>query len=219
LVNSFTAVLADKDESYASALADERAVLLPDGTPLVWLARLSRGSDVEGVRGPTLMRRALLAGGVTGRRHFLLGSTDENLSRLAEKVEATAHGNVLCGYYSPPFGPLDETEWARIVRMVKDSDADVVWVGLGTPLQDFVSVRLARETSASVVAVGAAFDFLAGTKKEAPRWLHGTGLEWIHRLATEPKRLWRRYLVGNAQFMRLAVRRSLSSRTRNVPQS
>lgn len=214
LVNSFTAVLADKDEKYAEALSDERAVLLADGTPLVWLSRIM-GRAVTGVRGPTLMRRALLESGVVGQRHFLLGSTNENLEKLANKIADLGHRDNIVGHYSPPFAPMDDAEWRAIVDMVRDSRADVVWVGLGTPLQDFVSVRLARETSALVVAVGAAFDFLAGTKKEAPAWLHGTGLEWTYRLMTEPRRLWRRYLVGNMRFVRLALGHLRRTRTAN----
>lgn len=206
LVNSYTAVLADQNEKYAEALADERALLLADGTPLVWLTRLTAQRDFEGVRGPTLMRRALIDGQVTGRRHFLLGSTDENLDILSDRIAELGRGNSLVGTYSPPFGPIEGVEWERVVGMIRDSGAHVVWVGLGTPLQDYISVRLAKEAAVSAVAVGAAFDFLAGTKKEAPRWLHGTGLEWVYRLATEPKRLWRRYLVGNARFLRIAVR-------------
>jgi N-acetylglucosaminyldiphosphoundecaprenol N-acetyl-beta-D-mannosaminyltransferase len=206
LVNSYTAVLADQDQSYAAALADERAMLLADGTPLVWISRIGNASDVVGVRGPTLMRRALVEGVVKGS-HFLLGSTQENLSLLSDQIGASEDGR-LCGSYAPPYGPIDAAEWTKIVDMIRKSRADVVWVGLGTPLQDFVSVKLAKEISASIVAVGAAFDFLAGTKSEAPGWLHGTGLEWLFRLATEPRRLWRRYLVGNLQFLRLALRRS-----------
>jgi N-acetylglucosaminyldiphosphoundecaprenol N-acetyl-beta-D-mannosaminyltransferase len=215
LVNSYSAVLADQDQRYAAALADDRALLLADGTPLVWLSRFGRDSDVVGVRGPTLMRRALVEGAVTGKRHFLLGSTEENLALLEQRI-AAEDGGGLSGYYSPPYGPIDGDEWAKIVGMIRESRADVVWVGLGTPLQDYVSVKLAKETNASIVAVGAAFDFLAGTKREAPRWLHGTGLEWLFRLVTEPRRLWRRYLVGNLQFLRLAIRRARARPTASV---
>ena len=100
---------------------------------------------------------ALLESGVVGRRHFLLGSTDDNLAKLTSKIADLGHRENLVGHYSPPFGPMDDAEWRRIVDMVRDSRADVVWVVLGTPLQDFVSVRLAKETSASIVAVGAAY--------------------------------------------------------------
>ncbi len=89
---------------------------------------------------------------------------------------------------------------------MRDSAANVLWVGLGTPRQDVVVSQLTGRTGAVAVGVGAAFDFLSGRKAEAPGILHRTGLEWVFRLATEPRRLWRRYLVGNSVFVGHAVR-------------
>jgi N-acetylglucosaminyldiphosphoundecaprenol N-acetyl-beta-D-mannosaminyltransferase len=141
-----------------------------------------------------------------GVRHFFLGGSTKVLQDLEAEVERRFPQAVVAGRMSPPFrdpSPEELTDWAAIIVQ---SRAHIVWVGLGTPRQDGVVAALVGKTGAVLVAVGAAFDFLSGNKREAPRALRRTGLEWIFRLATEPRRLWRRYLFGNAQFVGQALR-------------
>ena len=107
---------------------------------------------------------------------------------------------------SPPFRPLTAAEVAAQDQRIRQSGAELVWVGLGTPKQDHEVARLAAELPVVALAVGAAFDFLAGTKPQAPLWMQRSGTEWAFRLASEPKRLTRRYLWGNPRFLQAALR-------------
>lgn len=114
---------------------------------------------------------------------------------------------MLAGAESPPFRDLTDDERREQDDRIQASRADIVWVGLGTPKQDFEAERLAEALPLLAAAVGAAFDFTAGTVKPAPAWMQRSGLEWAHRLASEPRQLWRRYLIGNARFVSIALRR------------
>ena len=106
------------------------------------------------------------------------------------------------GSYSPPFRPLTEEEDAEVVRMINESGADIVWVGLSTPKQErWMREHVGRLDAAVLIGVGAAFDFHAGVKKQAPRWMQRNGLEWLFRLGSEPRRLWKRYLINNPRFV------------------
>jgi len=202
LCNAYTLTLSAKDADYARSL--DGGLNLIDGTPVAWYYRLLTRAPARGpVRGPSFMRRML---DEPGLQHYLYGGTDEILGSL-EKAIATEHPNaVVVGSHAPPFRPLQDADVAALLADLRATNATIVWVGLGTPKQDHLLALLAESSSVVSIGVGAAFDFLSGAKKEAPRALHGTGLEWVHRLATEPSRLWRRYLLGNATFVRLAVR-------------
>lgn len=210
LCNAYTLTLAARDSGYRRALEHEGAVNLPDGTPVTWYCRLAHHRTALGpVRGPDLMKAVL---GRPMVRHYLLGGTPQVLADLEDVISATYPEAVIAGCMAPPFRtPIDEDydEW---VQLVKEARADVVWVGLGTPRQDVVISRLTGRVDAVLVGVGAAFDFLSGHKREAPEILHRSGLEWAYRLLSEPRRLWRRYLVGNAVFLGLAVRQLIMSR-------
>lgn len=206
LVNSYNVALASKDADYAAALL-ERSVNFPDGTPLAWLMNLlSNGRPHQrAVRGPDLFEKALLRPSGPPLRHFLLGGQPETLSAISDRINASSRGAEIAGTWAPPFAPVHEMfdeAYDRITR----ADADVVWVGLGTPKQDFLAVELSRSCDRPFVCVGAAFDFLAGTVPEAPKLIRGSGLEWLFRLVREPRRLWRRYVFGNLTFLNVAVR-------------
>lgn len=206
LCNAYTLSLASRDVELTGLL--ERSTLnLPDGMPLVWIARSLGIDELTGrVYGPDLMGRTLDLGRHHGTRHFLLGSTDPVLDRLRTEIQHRWPGATVVGTHSPPFTTaalISEESHARIV----DSGADVIWVGLGTPKQDVAAQLLAERHDAAFVAVGAAFEFIAGTKRQAPRWIQRSGLEWGYRLVTEPRRLWRRYLIGNSRFIYENLRR------------
>lgn len=201
LCNSYTLALARKDKAYAAMLNDSD-LNLPDGTPLAWLGRRNGIPGFErATRGPDLMRQSLIQGRQRGLRHFLYGSTPEVLELLQAQIAEFAPGAIIVGAESPPFGDQDEDAFAAAAARMRDVGADVVWVGLGTPRQDWAAAALGRHSAAVIIPVGAAFDFLAGTKREAPAFLRDSGLEWLFRLATEPRRLWRRYLLGNVGFL------------------
>lgn len=206
LCNAYTLSLASRDQHLAELL-ERSAMNLPDGMPLVWISRRLGIDSLPGrVYGPDLMGRTIDVGREHGTRHFLYGSTEPVLAQLTAGIEQRWPGAVIAGTESPPFTESPEVSEDSLERIV-DSGADVVWVGLGTPKQDVVTQMLAERHGAAFVAVGAAFDFIAGTKKQAPTWVQDRGLEWGYRLATEPRRLWKRYLVGNSMFVYQNVRK------------
>ncbi|VXC55060.1 WecB/TagA/CpsF family glycosyltransferase [Arthrobacter sp. 8AJ] len=206
LVNAYTISLAARDESYSELLSAD-AVNLPDGRPLALLSRLrNRRNPLEQIRGPQLFLDVFDVGRQHNIRHFLIGSTPEVLDRLQKTLSSRYPGCAIVGVESPPFRPLTAVELELQDRRIKESAPDIVWVGLGTPKQDWEARRIATSTGAVTIAVGAAFDFAAGTVKEAPKWLRVAGLEWFFRLCSEPRRLWRRYLFGNIQFLLVAYR-------------
>lgn len=206
LCNAYTLSLASRDVSLAGEL-NRGSLNLPDGKPLVWIARhLGFRHVIRRVYGPELMERTLDGGQSRGSRHFLYGSTPEVVAALSAQISLRWPGAVVAGAESPAFGNRTDEELDADVSLFEEAGADIVWVGLGTPKQDLVSVRLSDRSNLTFVAVGAAFDFLAGTKRQAPRFIREHGLEWLFRLASEPRRLWKRYVGGNARFLFEIVR-------------
>jgi N-acetylglucosaminyldiphosphoundecaprenol N-acetyl-beta-D-mannosaminyltransferase len=200
LCNAWTLTLAQRDPKFAAAI-DRGDLNLIDGTPLAWVARSAGFGHMNGpVRGADLFLATAGAGRAWGFRHYLYGSTPAVVSLLAERLSVHAPGIEIVGVESPPFRPLSDQEETELVDRIGQARPDVVWVGLGTPLQDYFVDHFRDRLDASLIAIGAAFDFIAGTKPQAPAWAQGSGLEWAFRLATEPHRLWRRYLVGNTRF-------------------
>jgi N-acetylglucosaminyldiphosphoundecaprenol N-acetyl-beta-D-mannosaminyltransferase len=200
LCNAYTLALAAKDPAYRRRL-NAGDLNLPDGMPLVWLGR-RLGLDVhQRVYGPDLMRATIDHGRPTGLRHHLYGSTERVLQRMERTLLAEYPGARIVGREAPPFRPLDRSEQLVAARRIERSGADVVWVGLGTPRQDDTVHELRALLPVTLVAVGAAFDFIAGTRHQAPVWMQARGMEWLFRLAVEPRRLWRRYLFGNSRFL------------------
>jgi len=207
LVNSYTFALTGTELAYKTLL-EHSGVNLPDGRPLVAaLNRLDHGGEPFGqVRGPSFFAECLDKGRALGLRHLFLGGSDELLASLKEAVEERFPGTLIVGTISPPFRALTDLERADQDFEIKACRPDVVWVGLGTPKQDYEAQRIAKECGVTTAAVGAAFDFFAGTKPEAPEWMRRMTLEWVFRLLSEPRRLWKRYLFGNIRFMLMVYR-------------
>lgn len=218
LANAYTVALADKSSDYRDVLG-RPAINFPDGKPISWISVLSRHAPrLKQVRGPRLFLDTIDIGRTSGVKHFLLGSTPDVLAALEKNLKSKFPGVIIAGTESPPFRPLDEGELDQQDRRIRESGAEIVWVGLGTPKQDFEAKRLALRLPVVAVAIGAAFDFAAGSAREAPNWMSAFGLEWVFRLACEPRRLWRRYLFGNVRFLVAALARSYA-RNRPRPRS
>lgn len=202
LANAYCVALSSKDANYRQVLLGD-GVNFPDGTPIVWAARLQRARGVrpQRVRGPSFFVEALDRSQGTGLSHFFLGATDATLSALEMEIGARFPETRLAGFHSPPFGDLDEDFYTVSEAVIRESAPDIVWIGLGTPKQDFAAQRLSSALCLPCVGVGAAFDFVAGTVVEAPKWIQKSGMEWLFRLISEPRRLWKRYLFGNARFI------------------
>lgn len=202
-------VLECHDAPELAAIVNQAGMATPDGMPLVWLGRL-RGHPVERVYGPDLMLAVCERGQARGYRHFFYGGAEGVAERLAERLRARFPRLLVAGVYSPPFRPLTAEEERDVAARINASGADIVWVGLGTPKQDYWMARFRPMLSApALIAVGAAFDFHAGRVRQAPRWMQRSGLEWFFRLTQDPRRLWKRYLVGNPRFVYLVARQLL----------
>jgi N-acetylglucosaminyldiphosphoundecaprenol N-acetyl-beta-D-mannosaminyltransferase len=181
-------------------------MVTPDGMPLAWLLKLAGFRDSDRVCGPELMPALFVSSQRRGDRHFLYGSSPEALKLLRARMLERAPDARIVGTYSPPFRPLTPAEDDEIVATINASGADVVWVGLSTPKQEYWMAGHRERLSASVlIGVGAAFDIHAGLVKRAPAFLRRTGLEWTYRLFLEPRRLWRRYLSSNPRFVALVA--------------
>jgi N-acetylglucosaminyldiphosphoundecaprenol N-acetyl-beta-D-mannosaminyltransferase len=208
--NAHVLVSAQHDAQLADALRDAW-VVFPDGAPVAWLQRRKGWAKAHRVGGPDLMPLVLQEGGTSSIRHFLLGSTPEVVERLRENLEKQHAGVRLVGWYSPDRSQLEEGD-PSVVQLLRQHEPDVVWCALGAPRQEIWMHRHAAALSPAVfLGVGAAFDFLAGAKPRAPRWMRRWGLEWLHRLATEPRRLSGRYLRTNSEFVVRALAELLRS--------
>lgn len=211
-VNSYTVHLCQNDSAYINTINSSWMNLM-DGKPISWVARqLLRISEAEQVRGPEMFRAALMETNQPDASHYFIGGTTEVRDRLLQFIAKDNPGLNVAGFDCPPFRDLSLEELLERDASVRKSGATIVWLGLGTPKQDFEAQRLASTTGTTVIAVGAAFDFLSGTKKEAPNWMRSMGLEWAFRLITEPRRLWRRYVFGNLSFVWVTIRHLFWSR-------
>jgi N-acetylglucosaminyldiphosphoundecaprenol N-acetyl-beta-D-mannosaminyltransferase len=187
-------VIESQSDPDLRRILNEAGLVTPDGMPLVWVSRMKKRPHVSRVYGPDLMRETCRKSVAKGYRHFLYGGGEGVPERLAKELQRSFPGIHIVGQYSPPFRPLTPSEDAAIVKQINESEADIVWIGLSTPKQEFWMAAHAGQLNAPVmVGVGAAFDFLAGLKPQAPHWMQRSGLEWLYRLVTEPRRLWRRY--------------------------
>jgi N-acetylglucosaminyldiphosphoundecaprenol N-acetyl-beta-D-mannosaminyltransferase len=203
----------------AEMLAALRAstLVVPDGMPLVWAANLL-GEDLhDRVYGPELMLRYSDRCAERGQRVWLYGGRDQgSLVQLALSMRRRHPGIKIVGGYSPPFRPLTDEEESALVSQINEARPDVLWVGIGVPKQEKWMARMRDRLDVPVMCgVGAAFDFHAGRISMAPRWMQERGLEWIYRIAQEPKRLFPRYLYTNPRFVAAFARQYLAERVRS----
>jgi N-acetylglucosaminyldiphosphoundecaprenol N-acetyl-beta-D-mannosaminyltransferase len=192
-------------ETYDSAsfreCVNESTYVVPDGLPLLWAQRILGVTGGEQVRGTTLMELLCAESARKGWRVGLYGSTQEVLALLVKTLQERYRGLELSYVYSPPFRALTDEEDREVVAQIAAANVDILFVGIGCPRQERWMAEHMGRVRCALLGVGAAFDFLAGKKKEAPRWMQRTGLEWLYRLLSEPRRLWRRYLVTNTRFV------------------
>lgn len=177
-------------------------MVLPDGTPLVWVSHLRGQRQIARVPGPDIMLKLCEVGVGKGWRHFLYGGATGVAEQLAEVLQRRFPGLLIAGTHAPPFRVLSPEEQARDIARINAAQPHIVWVGLGCPKQEiWMRENLPKLRGAVVIGVGAAFDFHGGRIPRAPLWMRRNGLEWLHRLGCEPARLWRRYLVLGPVFL------------------
>jgi len=195
-------VMESQHDPDIRAIHNAAGMVTPDGMPLVWLLKLARRRHADRVYGPDLMLAAFERSVRRGHRHFLYGSSEDTLAKLRANLEARFPGCRIVGTHSPPFRPLTAEEGAAVVRAIDDSGADIVWVGLSTPKQErWMAAHRPLLRAPVLVGVGAAFDFHAGVKRQAPRFIQRSGFEWLFRMLSEPRRLWKRYATNNPAFV------------------
>lgn len=195
-----TAVL---DPSFADEMAT-MSLRVPDGQPVRWALQVLHGIKLaDRVYGPELMLRLCARAAAEAHPVFLFGSRPEVLSRLRERLCARFPGLLIAGAMTGPVGPSAATPRDQDLEVIAASGAKLLFVALGCPKQEQWTARTRKRLSMPVIAVGAAFDFHAGTVAQAPASLQRLGLEWLFRLAKEPRRLWRRYLLLNPAYLTL----------------
>ena len=192
-----------QDDPEFKALHKQASMVTPDGSPLALVGWL-RGYDVSRTCGPDLFELMMSRAAQNGLKHYFYGGKDGVADQLQARMEEKYPGVQIVGTECPPFRrPSADEERATIDRIVQ-SGADIVWVGLSSPKQEFWMARNRDRLPCTLIGVGAAFDFHSGEVERAPRWMQKSMLEWAHRLYSEPKRLWRRYLILAPRFVMLA---------------
>jgi N-acetylglucosaminyldiphosphoundecaprenol N-acetyl-beta-D-mannosaminyltransferase len=211
ICNVHSVITARQQPEFLAAVAGAD-LATPDGAPVAWMLRRLGVHGQQRVSGPDLMLDYCAAAAVTSEPVFLLGSTQRTLELLQARLVTRFPGLRIAGSLSPPFRPLTAEDDERIAAAIAASGARTVWVSLGCPKQELWMSRQRGRIPAPMIGVGAAFDFHAGTVRRAPGWMQRSGLEWLHRLLSEPRRLWRRYLVTNTAFVLGALRQIVRGR-------
>lgn len=208
ICNAHSVVTASQDKAF-QAVVSGADMATPDGAPVAWVLRRLGASAQSRVSGPDLMLDYLAHAETTGESVYLYGSTSETLSALLTALNTRFPALRIAGHHSPPFRALSAEEDEADVQRINASGAGTVWVSLGCPKQERWMEDHRGRIHAVMIGVGAAFDFHAGTTPRAPEWMRDANLEWLHRLLSEPRRLWRRYLVTNTLFIVGAARQLL----------
>jgi len=199
-------VMESRSDQRLRDVYKEADMVTPDGMPLVWLLRLFGKRRTERVYGPDLMRKMTAVSSQRGYRQFYYGGVEGVADKLTQVLVNAHPGLEVAGTLCPPHRELTPEEDEAVVSAINAARPDIVWIGLSTPKQEFwMASHLGRIEAPLMIGVGAAFDFLSGTKRQAPRWMQRSGLEWLFRLCSEPRRLWRRYAYIVPAFAILAV--------------
>lgn len=194
-VTSAHGIVESQKDTELRRIHNSAGLVTPDGIPLVWLMKLQGHRHVGRVYGPDLMLAVMRSSVEHGHKHFFYGATESTLQSLQDNLERQFPGVQVIGSHAPPYRPLTPVEDEEVIKKINRAAADIVWVGLSTPKQErWMAEHLGRLDVPVMLGVGAAFDFHAGLKRQAPSIIRHSGLEWLFRLVTEPRRLWKRYL-------------------------
>jgi N-acetylglucosaminyldiphosphoundecaprenol N-acetyl-beta-D-mannosaminyltransferase len=190
------------DSKEFASVVNSADLIIPDGKPLSWAQKLLGHKDAEQVRGQDIMNALCAASGEKSLNIGFYGGSSENLLDKVKDNLLTSYPDINITYaYSPPFRSLTEAEDNEVVTVINDADVNVLFVGIGCPKQERWMAAHKDKLNCVMLGVGAAYDFIAGEKKHAPRWIQKIGMEWLFRLCSEPKRLWRRYFSTNPRFI------------------
>lgn len=201
-----------KDPIFRQAI-EECDLLLPDGISVVMALRLLKGEKIKKIAGFDLFKYEMERVNSFGGKCFFLGSTVKTLEFICNKAKSDyPELKIFC--YSPPFKPnFSDEDCSLMINAINEVEPDVLFVGMTAPKQEKWAHKYFQQLNAlHVCCIGAVFDFYAGTVKRAPKWMISAGLEWMYRLLSEPKRLWRRYLIGNTIFVVQILKEKLISK-------
>jgi N-acetylglucosaminyldiphosphoundecaprenol N-acetyl-beta-D-mannosaminyltransferase len=213
-VTSVHGVMMAKDHPEIASILNQADIATPDGMPVVWALRSFGSRNQQRVYGPTLMLELCRSAAENKHRVFLYGGREDTLPLLEAQLIRRFPDLIIAGRYSPPFRPLTESEDRHVQTMIREADADIVFVGISTPKQEmWMYEHRPCFPGVTLIGVGAAFDFHAGRTKQAPEWMQRRGLEWLFRLTAEPKRLWKRYVLITPKFLPLWAIQKLKSGT------
>ncbi len=198
--NVHTTVMAKENPAYRDIL-NAAALTCSDGAPIAKLQRKRNNPTAKRVAGPDFMDLMFQATADGDIKHYFFGSKEETLEVLKQNLLKKYPNLNICGMYSPPFRKLTPEEDKQNIDRINNSEADIIWVGLGAPKQEQWMNAHKDKFKGVMMGVGAGFDFHAGTIQRAPKWVQKIGLEWLYRLSRDPKRLFKRYLVTNSKFL------------------
>ena len=208
-------VMEAHDDPAYMTLMNEADLVTSDGMPLVWALRMQGIDGAVRVYGPTLTAELCAEAERRGTRVGFFGGSPEVLSEMIDRLKHQLPRLRIAYHESPPFRPLSAQEDAAVISAINASGAQMLFVGLGAPKQERWMAEHVGSIRAVMVGVGAAFDYIAGAKRQAPMLAQRAGLEWLFRLATEPKRLWKRYAKHNPRFVFLFARQLVQQRRRS----
>jgi N-acetylglucosaminyldiphosphoundecaprenol N-acetyl-beta-D-mannosaminyltransferase len=192
---------AQRDPNLAQVYA-RATLMVPDGTPTVWVGRWQGFRKMQRVAGPDLMLEIFRRKEFAGRAHFLYGGKAGVAEELRERLTQRFPWARIVGAYTPPFRDLTLEEEESLTARIREAKPDIIWVGISTPKQERFMMRLLPSLDSTLMfGVGAAFDFHTGRIKDSPQWVKQAGLQWLHRLIQEPRRLFWRYLRNNSTFL------------------
>ena len=195
-------VMEAQEDAELRAVLNRACLCLPDGMPTVWVGQHQGYRAMRRVYGPDYMLAICRQSLTSGYRHFFYGGGPGVVERLRARLKARLPGLQVAGVYTPPFGPLTAKQECELATAVAQTRPDIFWVGLSTPKQErFMAQYLDRLDVKLMAGVGAAFDLHAGLRPDAPNWMKRYGLQWLYRMAQEPRRLGPRYLRHNPRFL------------------
>jgi N-acetylglucosaminyldiphosphoundecaprenol N-acetyl-beta-D-mannosaminyltransferase len=208
---------AQTDEHFREIL-NSSLLTTPDGMPTVWVGKSTGHSEMGRVFGPDLMLNLCRESVSCGLKHFLYGGQPGVADELKRSLQERFPGLQIVGTYTPPFRQLNSEEQRQLAQQVKSVRPDIFWVGLSTPKQErFMAEYLPKLDASIMLGVGAAFDLHTGRMKDSPEWIKNAGLQWAHRLAQDPRRLWKRYFINNPKFIAAIAAQLIGIRRYSLP--
>lgn len=201
-------IIRMENDSYFRRICENAELLLADGTPLLWIAKWYRTPIKEKICGSDLVPELCGVSAEKGYKVFFLGAAKGVADKAAENLKRKYPGLKVAGTYSPPYGfEKDPQEIDRINRILRESGADMLFVGMGVPKQDiFIYENMEKYQIPVSFSIGATIDFEAGVQKRCPKWVNRIGMEWFYRLCSNPRRMFRRYIVDDMKIFRLALK-------------